>query len=208
MAWGEYTLEYSHNHTVLECLSNLHFQVSPYLGGIGISSAIVSFIVALYYNTIIAWCLIYFLHSFEAPLPWAECPKRLYSNFTYDLEPECMVSVSSSHIHSISVITLIEFPSSTEIISDTVLLVSLNSNVLGKCWWSGDIQLPHGSVIDNRLVSRLLVHGTGHNIIWQGGLHHRHLPLCGTHHFLLPRNNAEGWEKMKNIILGIILNFN
>lgn len=45
-------------------------EVSPYLGGIGISSAIVSFIVALYYNTIIAWCLIYLLHSFENPLPW------------------------------------------------------------------------------------------------------------------------------------------
>lgn len=67
--------------------------MSPYLGGIGISSAVVSYIVALYYNTIIAWCLIYFLHSFESPLPWAECPKRLYpNNMTYDLEPECVAS--------------------------------------------------------------------------------------------------------------------
>lgn len=67
-------------------------EVSGYMGGIGISSAVVSFIVALYYNTIIAWCLIYLLHSFESPLPWAECPKRLYTNYTYDLEPECVVS--------------------------------------------------------------------------------------------------------------------
>ncbi|XP_058063630.1 sodium-dependent neutral amino acid transporter B(0)AT3 [Anopheles bellator] len=67
-------------------------EVSVYLGGIGISSAFVSYIVALYYNTIIAWCLIYLLHSFETPLPWAECPKRLFSNFTYDIEPECVVS--------------------------------------------------------------------------------------------------------------------
>lgn len=66
--------------------------MSPYLGGIGISSAVVSYIVALYYNTIIAWCLIYFLHSFESPLPWADCPKRLYANFTYDVEPECTAS--------------------------------------------------------------------------------------------------------------------
>lgn len=69
-------------------------QVSPYLGGIGISSAIVSYIVALYYNLIIAWCLIYFLHSFESPLPWATCPKRHYANMTYDIEPECAVSIS------------------------------------------------------------------------------------------------------------------
>lgn len=38
-------------------------QVSPYLGGIGISSAVVSFNVALYYNTIIAWCLFYFVQA-------------------------------------------------------------------------------------------------------------------------------------------------
>jgi solute carrier family 6 (neurotransmitter transporter, amino acid/orphan) member 15/16/17/18/20 len=70
-------------------------EVSPYLGGIGISSAIVSFIVALYYNTIIAWCLIYFLHSFENPLPWAECPKVFNTNnMTYYLEKECVVRLT------------------------------------------------------------------------------------------------------------------
>jgi solute carrier family 6 amino acid/orphan transporter-like 15/16/17/18/20 len=68
-------------------------EVSPYLGGIGISSAIVSFIVALYYNTIIGWCLIYLFHSFENPLPWADCPVRLNPNMTYFYEKECNVSL-------------------------------------------------------------------------------------------------------------------
>lgn len=73
--------------------------MSPYLGGIGISSAIVSFIVALYYNTIIGWCLIYFLHSFENPLPWAECPKKfITSNMTFYYEKECLVSISLSDL--------------------------------------------------------------------------------------------------------------
>ena len=36
-------------------------QVSPFLGGIGVASAVASFNVALYYNTIIAWCLFYFV---------------------------------------------------------------------------------------------------------------------------------------------------
>lgn len=40
---------------------SLSQKVSPYMGGIGISSAVVSFNVALYYNTIIAWCLFYFV---------------------------------------------------------------------------------------------------------------------------------------------------
>jgi len=48
-------------------LSNLSGKVSPYMGGIGISSAVVSFNVALYYNTIIAWCLFYFVQVRERP---------------------------------------------------------------------------------------------------------------------------------------------
>lgn len=68
-------------------------QVSPYLGGIGISSAVVSFNVALYYNSIIAWCLFYFSQSFQSELPWAECPKKLLSNGSYITEPECAVSI-------------------------------------------------------------------------------------------------------------------
>lgn len=68
-------------------------QVSPYLGGIGISSAVVSFNVALYYNSIIAWCLFYFAQSFQAELPWAECPKKYLPNRSYITEPECAVSM-------------------------------------------------------------------------------------------------------------------
>lgn len=86
--------------------------MSPYLGGIGISSAVVSYIVALYYNTIIAWCLIYLLHSFEAPLPWADCPTRLYKNFTYDIEPECTASSPTQYYWYRS--TLMSSPSVNE----------------------------------------------------------------------------------------------
>ncbi|RWS26522.1 sodium-dependent neutral amino acid transporter B(0)AT3-like protein [Leptotrombidium deliense] len=54
--------------------------VSSYMGGIGISSAVVSFNVALYYNTIIAWCIFYLLHSFQSPLPWSHCKTGFNSN--------------------------------------------------------------------------------------------------------------------------------
>ncbi|KAF5303947.1 hypothetical protein FQA39_LY01732 [Lamprigera yunnana] len=67
-------------------------QVSPFLAGIGISSAVVSFNVALYYNTIIAWCLFYFAQSFQEELPWSECPKVYFQNGSYTDEPECVVS--------------------------------------------------------------------------------------------------------------------
>lgn len=34
----------------------------------------VSFMVGLYYNTIIAWVMWYFFNSFQDPLPWSQCP--------------------------------------------------------------------------------------------------------------------------------------
>lgn len=65
----------------------------PFVSGIGISSAVVSFNVALYYNTIIAWCLFYFVQSFQTQLPWAECPNKYFPNGSYITEPECVVSI-------------------------------------------------------------------------------------------------------------------
>uniref|UniRef100_A0A1B6CW77 Transporter n=2 Tax=Clastoptera arizonana TaxID=38151 RepID=A0A1B6CW77_9HEMI len=72
-------------------------QVSPYMAGIGISSAVVSFNVALYYNTIIAWCLFYFVQSFQSELPWAECPNKYFENGTYLPEPECVASTPTQY---------------------------------------------------------------------------------------------------------------
>lgn len=40
----------------------------------GIASMFVSFMVGLYYNTIIAWVMWYFFNSFQEPLPWSQCP--------------------------------------------------------------------------------------------------------------------------------------
>ncbi|XP_054841805.1 inactive sodium-dependent neutral amino acid transporter B(0)AT3 [Eublepharis macularius] len=48
--------------------------ISPYLGGVGFASLMVSFLVSLYYNTILAWVLWYFMNSFQEPLPWSRCP--------------------------------------------------------------------------------------------------------------------------------------
>uniref|UniRef100_A0A3P8VPR3 Transporter n=1 Tax=Cynoglossus semilaevis TaxID=244447 RepID=A0A3P8VPR3_CYNSE len=48
--------------------------ISPYLNGIGIASMLVSFMIGLYYNTLIAWIMWYFFNSFQSPLPWAQCP--------------------------------------------------------------------------------------------------------------------------------------
>ena len=58
--------------------------ISPYLGGVGIASVVVCFLVSLYYNVIIAWCLFYFFTSFQSDLPWSNCPTEevTYGNVT------------------------------------------------------------------------------------------------------------------------------
>ncbi|TRY97393.1 hypothetical protein DNTS_032905, partial [Danionella cerebrum] len=48
--------------------------ISPYLIGVGIASMLVSFMVGMYYNTIIARVMWYFFNSFQDPLPWSQCP--------------------------------------------------------------------------------------------------------------------------------------
>uniref|UniRef100_A0A8D0A4D9 Solute carrier family 6 member 18 n=1 Tax=Sander lucioperca TaxID=283035 RepID=A0A8D0A4D9_SANLU len=48
--------------------------ISPLLGGVGIASMLVSFLVGIFYNTILAWVLWYLFHSFQNPLPWSQCP--------------------------------------------------------------------------------------------------------------------------------------
>ncbi|TMS36290.1 hypothetical protein L596_003487 [Steinernema carpocapsae] len=67
--------------------------IHPYLGGVGVSAAIVSFLVALYYNVIITWCLYYLKHSITTELPWAKCP--LDANGTEVLE--CAMSPSPTN---------------------------------------------------------------------------------------------------------------
>ncbi|XP_048871542.1 sodium-dependent neutral amino acid transporter B(0)AT2-like isoform X1 [Brienomyrus brachyistius] len=53
--------------------------ISPKLAGIGYSSCVVCFFVALYYNVIIAWSLFYLFSSFQFPLPWEQCPEPIHN---------------------------------------------------------------------------------------------------------------------------------
>ncbi|KAM9383833.1 inactive sodium-dependent neutral amino acid transporter B(0)AT3 [Pholidichthys leucotaenia] len=67
--------------------------ISPLLGGVGIASMIVSFLVCLFYNTLMAWVLWYFFHSFQDPLPWSQCPLNI-NHTAYNEECEKSTSVN------------------------------------------------------------------------------------------------------------------
>ncbi|XP_039644805.1 sodium-dependent neutral amino acid transporter B(0)AT2-like isoform X2 [Perca fluviatilis] len=66
--------------------------ISPKLAGIGYSSCVVCFFVALYYNVILAWSLFYLGNSFQYPLPWEQCPEQ--GNVTVK---ECETSSPTSY---------------------------------------------------------------------------------------------------------------
>ncbi|XP_060882233.1 sodium-dependent neutral amino acid transporter B(0)AT2 [Labrus mixtus] len=68
--------------------------ISPKLSGIGYSSCMVCFYVALYYNVIIAWSLFYMGNSFQYPLPWEHCPIDVTTN---DTVRECAGSSPTSY---------------------------------------------------------------------------------------------------------------
>ncbi|CAB1442946.1 unnamed protein product [Pleuronectes platessa] len=48
--------------------------INPHLTGIGVASLLVSLLVGMYYNTIMAWIMWYLFNSFQNPLPWSQCP--------------------------------------------------------------------------------------------------------------------------------------
>lgn len=62
--------------------------IHPYLGGVGISSAIVCLLVCMYYNVILGWCFYYFFASFQDPLPYSSCPLGLNCS----VNMECQVA--------------------------------------------------------------------------------------------------------------------
>ncbi|XP_059272812.1 inactive sodium-dependent neutral amino acid transporter B(0)AT3 isoform X2 [Mustela nigripes] len=68
--------------------------ISPYLGGVGLGCLTVSFLVSLYYNTVLSWVLWYLLNSFQDPLPWSSCPLDI--NRTA-FEAECQASSTVSY---------------------------------------------------------------------------------------------------------------
>ena len=67
-------------------------QISPYFSGLGLSSVVVSFLVGVYYNMLVAWCLYYFFMSFAKTPAYAVCPEK---NGT--IVEECRLAGSTSY---------------------------------------------------------------------------------------------------------------
>jgi len=80
----------------------MFLEVCPGSVGIGVAMVILSLLVAIYYNVIMAYCLYYLFNSFRAVLPWTHCDPswgadercfvRSQNTTASDLEGHCVVN--------------------------------------------------------------------------------------------------------------------
>jgi len=69
-------------------------KINPVFKGIGVASVVISFIVSLYYNAIIAWSLFYFGVSFQSPLPWQN-----YTCVDSNTSPDCTARETENYFY-------------------------------------------------------------------------------------------------------------
>ncbi|EDO46588.1 predicted protein, partial [Nematostella vectensis] len=65
--------------------NNIH----PYLGGVGIASVVLSLLISIYYNVLLAWCFIYLFGAFQKELPYSSCPSINGKRVAGTEIPEC-----------------------------------------------------------------------------------------------------------------------
>ncbi|XP_046849414.1 sodium- and chloride-dependent GABA transporter 1-like isoform X2 [Xenia sp. Carnegie-2017] len=64
-------------------------RICPLFGGIGYANMVISFMVSVYYNIILAWSCYYFFNSFKSNLPWVGCNNKW--------NEDCFISNKSNH---------------------------------------------------------------------------------------------------------------
>ena len=60
------------------------WKLNPIGVGIGVGQCVVSLIVAIYYNVVMAYCLYYIFASFQAEVPWAKCSEDWFQGIGAD----------------------------------------------------------------------------------------------------------------------------
>uniref|UniRef100_G3NXL3 Uncharacterized protein n=1 Tax=Gasterosteus aculeatus TaxID=69293 RepID=G3NXL3_GASAC len=156
--------------------------INPYLTGIGVASMLVSLLVGLYYNTLIAWILWYLFNSFQSPLPWTQCP--LNDNGTGILIYKQILSLASQTVPKcgcrlVHMLVTVSCPLrictrvSTELYCGLLLLPSDSEQFgLHRRFW-GD-PLAHSTLPANGLVCHVCLLHSGDRHFRQGGVRHCH----------------------------------
>uniref|UniRef100_A0A8C5MRM9 Transporter n=1 Tax=Leptobrachium leishanense TaxID=445787 RepID=A0A8C5MRM9_9ANUR len=84
------------------------WRVVPILQGVGIMMVLITSMVSIYYNIIIAYSLYYMFASFQSVLPWSECFDWADEKCSKTTRGSCNVTFSTSNITSMSLTTVKE----------------------------------------------------------------------------------------------------
>ncbi|KAJ8258269.1 hypothetical protein COCON_G00172810 [Conger conger] len=71
------------------------WKVVPILQGVGVTMVLVSTLVAIYYNVIVAYSIYYLFASFQSPLPWSDCFS--WSDERCGVSPKGLCNVTSGN---------------------------------------------------------------------------------------------------------------
>lgn len=72
------------------------WNIAPMFKGVGIGMVIVSGLVCVYYNVIVAWTLYYLFMSFRAVLPWSTCGNWWNTDRCVDVERSVIMAANNS----------------------------------------------------------------------------------------------------------------
>lgn len=159
--------------------------IHPWLGGIGISSCIVTLFVAIYYNVIITWCIYYFINSFRVSF-------AIFKWESINLLINSLVSTSLGNMSSGWRHIQYFRRRMLKVIGNRVLLVSRNSRCITKLgrqrrFQVVDYSLPHLGMDDS------FFHCDERNSeLRQGCVLHIAIPLCCVDNILRARHNSAG----------------
>nr|AKN21435.1 slc6a-15 [Schmidtea mediterranea] len=73
------------------------FQICPIFSGLGYTIVIVVFLIATSYSVIIAWCVLYFVSSFNYILPWSVCTNKFNTPLCFGVSETNYSKYNSSY---------------------------------------------------------------------------------------------------------------
>lgn len=102
--------------------------ITPLFKGLGFAMCIITGIVCIYYNMVIAYTLFYFFASFNKVMPWSDCGN-------YWNTPNCIVNMANSTINGTSILSANATRPSQEFWENYVLGRSEGMHEMGPIRW-------------------------------------------------------------------------
>uniref|UniRef100_G3N5E9 Transporter n=1 Tax=Gasterosteus aculeatus aculeatus TaxID=481459 RepID=G3N5E9_GASAC len=126
----------------------------PMLQGVGVAMVMVTMIVSIYYNVIIAYSLYYMFASFQSPLPWSSCLSRADNNCSNTPIVRITHSCKQPQIHTL-VTLLCLYPQMSLLLSLVALQRSSGLDETGPVVWHLALCL----LLSSMIVAAALIRG-------------------------------------------------